>query len=126
MSIKARVFYSLLNFIVEDTFNRANRWFDEHPNDYFCYWAKDTFLSEKDKKDNSKLEKFLKEHKEIDDIDDHTIVERIDNMIVLSRFCPRLKEMIREYLNEYPWCKKIDNIQVKFQLDKDNYRLTLE
>lgn len=94
MTARAHAVYTIFNHLTDSTYERANRWFKEHPNEPYCYWAKDEFIAIKDK-DNQEL---LKQHPEIDDINDHTMIKpRPDGRgNILYGFCPDLKQSIKE------------------------------
>lgn len=94
MNYKAHAVNTMFKTLAKDAFLRAKKWFKEHPDEPYCYWAYDEFISIADK-DNEEL---LKKHKEIDDIDDHTIVQwdSLSGTVFLSRFCPKLKQSIYE------------------------------
>ena len=94
MNLKAHATKIMFNQIAKDTFLRAKQWFKEHPEEPYCYWAKDDFIAIKDKTNQAVLSKYP----EIEDIDDHTIVEfDFDNDVMyLGKFCPKLKQSIYE------------------------------
>ena len=86
---------ALFNAIHEETYYRAKKWFSEHPDVKVAFWAKDTFLPVQSDYD-AKL-KFVKEHPEIENIDDHTLVKFEDAILELWHFCPRLRDGIADF-----------------------------
>lgn len=86
---------AMFNAICEDTYYRAKRWFAEHPDVEIAYWAKDDFLPYQSS-DEAKL-KFVKDHPEIENIDDHTLVKFDGGTLKLWHFCPRLRDGIADF-----------------------------
>ena len=86
---------AMFNAISKETYNRAKLWFTEHPDVEIAYWAKDDFLPFQSEYD-AKL-KFVKEHPEIDNIDDHTMVKFDGDILKLWHFCPRLRNGIADF-----------------------------
>ena len=84
----------MCNAICDETLDRAEQWFGEHKQEPYCYWAKDEFISITDKNNID----ILNRHPEIEDIDDHTIVQWNSEaeVIRLSKFCPKLREGLKE------------------------------
>lgn len=80
----------MFNMIIEETIDRTKQWFDEHPDEPYCYWAKDKFIAIEDKD----VAEILECHPEIEDINDHTIVQwnKEAEVVRLSKFCPKLRE----------------------------------
>ena len=97
MNLKAHATKTMFNALAKNTFLRAKQWFQEHPDEPYCYWAKDDFISIADKNN----EELLSKYPEIDDINDHTIVQwdSLSDTVFLSRFCPKLKQSICELCN---------------------------
>lgn len=124
MTYRAAATKALFNSIPKDTFLRAKKWFQEHPEEPYCYWAKDEFIAIKDKDNKSILDK----HPEIEDINDHTIVEfNLDtNVACLSRFCPKLKQGIQELYDSGYKSNDVDGIHwlITPVINTDNYKLT--
>ena len=85
----------MFNAISEYTYSRAKKWFTEHPDVKVAYWAKDDFLPLQSDHD-AKL-KFVKEHPEIENIDDHTLVKFEGGTLKLWHFCPRLRDGIADF-----------------------------
>ena len=92
LSAKGNATRVMLNAIIDETLDRVKQWFDEHSEEPYCYWAKDEFISIADKYNKFILDK----HPEIENIDDHTIVQynKEANVAKFSKFCPKLKEGI--------------------------------
>lgn len=86
---------AMFNAISKETYYRAKKWFTEHPDVETAYWAKDDFLPFQSDYD-AKL-KFVKEHPEIENIDDHTLVKFEGETLVLDHFCPRLRDGIADF-----------------------------
>ena len=86
---------AMFNAIYKETYQRAKKWFTEHPDVEIAYWAKDEFLPFQSEYD-TKL-KFIKEHPEIENIDDHTLVKFDDDTLKLWHFCPRLRDGIADF-----------------------------
>lgn len=86
---------AMFNAVREETYYRAKKWFSEHPDVKVAFWAKDTFLPVQSD-DDAKL-KFVKEHPEIENIDDHTLVKFEDTTLELWHFCPRLRAGIADF-----------------------------
>lgn len=86
---------AMFNAIYKDTYYRAKRWFAEHPDVEIAYWAKDDFLPYQSS-DEAKL-KFVKDHPEIENIDDHTLVKFDGDTLILWHFCPRLRDGIADF-----------------------------
>ena len=87
---------AMFRAIAVDSWKKYNDWFDEHPEEPYCYWSKDEPIHPDDK-DNKEL---LAKHPEIEDIDDHTIVERKGDSLKFSKFCPRLRKSIGAVLGD--------------------------
>lgn len=94
MGIKGSSVKAMFDFICAETYDRTAKWFNEHPNEPYCYWAKDEFISIAEK-DNQEL---LKAHPEIEDINDHTIVEFHDGKVLMHSFCPKLKDSLADMM----------------------------
>ena len=86
---------AMFNAICEDTCYRAKKWFSEHPDVKVAYWAKDDFLPVQS--DNDVKLKFVKDHPEIENIDDHTLVRFDGGTLKLWHFCPRLRDGIADF-----------------------------
>lgn len=86
---------AMFNAVHEETYYRAKIWFEEHPDVEIAYWAKDTFLPFQSEYD-AKL-KFVKEHPEIENIDDHTLVKFDGDTLKLWHFCPRIRNGIADF-----------------------------
>lgn len=86
---------ALFNAIHGETYYRAKMWFEKHSDVEIAYWAKDTFLPFQSEYD-AKL-KFVKEHPEIENIDDHTLVKFDGDTLKLWHFCPRLRDGIADF-----------------------------
>lgn len=121
LSAKGNATRIMFNAIIEESLDRIKQWFDEHPNEPYCYWAKDKFIAIEDK-DNAEI---LECHPEIEDINDHTIVQwnKEAEVVRLSRFCPKLREGLADMYengvisgkkNDYHWAlfKDGDNFEV--------------
>lgn len=95
MTVKGSATKAMFNAICSDTCKRAKKWFEEHPDVKVAYWAKDDFLPyESDS--NAKAE-FVKEHPEIEDINDHTLICVDGETVRLWHFCPRLRDGIKDF-----------------------------
>ncbi len=92
MDIKGKAVKNIFDFICAETYERTKKWFEQHPDEPYCYWAKDEFIPIAEK-DNKEL---LSKHPEIEDINDHTVVEFHDNKVLMHSFCPKLKESLSE------------------------------
>ena len=105
------------------TFDRAIEWFQGNPNEPYCYWAEDSFISIADK-DNKQV---LEAHPEIEDINDHTIVEvdLSNNVVYLSKFCPRFKKAFTELYNSGETSGKEDDLSWDLVPKANNYCLIL-
>ena len=90
LSAKGNATRVMFNSIVDETLERVEQWFELNPKEPYCYWAKDEFISIADKNNID----ILSRHPEIEDIDDHTIVQWNNEaeVVRLSRFCPKLRE----------------------------------
>ena len=86
---------AMFNMICKDTYERAKKWFTDHPDVEKAYWAKDDFLPFQSDYD-AKL-KFVKEHPEIENIEDHTLVKFDGDTLKLWHFCPRLRDGIADF-----------------------------
>lgn len=86
---------AMFNAICGDTCYRAKKWFSEHPDVEVAYWAKDDFLPLQSEHDD-KL-KFVKEHPEIENINDHTLVKFDGDTLKLWHFCSRLRDGIADF-----------------------------
>lgn len=86
---------AMFNAISKETYYRAKRWFSEHPDVEVAYWAKDDFLPFQS--DNDSKLKFVKEHPEIENIDDHTLVKFDEGTLKVWHFCPRLRDGIADF-----------------------------
>lgn len=86
---------AMFNAICEDTYYRAKKWFAEHPDVDKAYWAKDDFLPYQSGYE-AKL-KFVKDHPEIENIDNHTLVKFDGGTLKLWHFCPRLRDGIADF-----------------------------
>ena len=86
---------AMFNAISKETYYRAKKWFTEHPDVKTAYWAKDDFLPFQS--DNDAKLKFVKEHPEIENIDEHTLVKFDDDTLKLWHFCPRLRDGIADF-----------------------------
>lgn len=95
MTVLGSATKAMFNAICLDTYTRAKEWFNNHKDCYQAYWAKDDFLPVQSNYD-AKL-KFVKEHPEIEDINDHTLVHFENDILVLDHFCPRLREGIKDF-----------------------------
>ena len=94
LSAKGNATRVMFNAIIDETLERVEHWFEMNPKEPYCYWAKDEFISIADKNNLAVLDK----HPEIEDINDHTIVQWNSEAEVfrLSKFCPKLKEGIAD------------------------------
>lgn len=90
MNVKGNAVKSMFDYVCSETYARTKKWFSEHPDEPYCYWAKDDFIpiAQKENKD------LLAQHPEIEDINDHTIVEFHDNKVLMHSFCPKLRESL--------------------------------
>ena len=86
---------AMFNAIGKETYHRAKKWFTEHPGIETVYWAKDDFLPFQSEYE-AKL-RFVKEHPEIENIDDHTLVKFDGDVLKLWHFCPRLRDGIADF-----------------------------
>ena len=86
---------AMFNMICKDTYERAKKWFADHPDVEKAYWAKDDFLPFQSDYD-AKL-KFVKEHPEIENIEDHTLIKFDGDTLKLWHFCPRLRDGIADF-----------------------------
>lgn len=86
---------AMFNAIGKETYHRAKKWFTEHPDIETVYWAKDDFLPFQSEYE-AKL-RFVKEHPEIENIDDHTLVKFDGDVLKLWHFCPRLRDGIADF-----------------------------
>lgn len=118
MTYRAAAVKSMFNAIAKESFERAKVWFEQHPNEPYCYWSKDDFIAIKDK-DNKAI---LDAHPEIEDIDDHTIVQwdPLSNTVFLSRFCPKLKQGIKALLDTGCHDGNVDGMRWSILPDVDN------
>lgn len=121
MNFKAHAVNTMFKALAKDTFLRVKKWFEEHPDEPYCYWAYDEFISIADK-DNEEL---LKKHKEIDDINDHTIVQwdSLSDTMFLSRFCPKLKQSIYELYSSGVTQGDVDGYHWSIIPDDDNFKV---
>ena len=121
MNFKAHAVNTMFKALVKDTFLRAKQWFKEHPDEPYCYWAYDEFISIADK-DNEEL---LKKHKEIDNINDHTIVQwdSLSDIVFLSRFCPKLKQSIYELYSSGITKGDVDGYHWGIVPDGENFKV---
>lgn len=85
---------AMFKAICADTYSRYMKWFDDHPEETWCYWSKDEPIRPADR-DNEEL---LAKHPEIEDIDDHTVVRRERDVLVFSKFCPRMRKSLAAML----------------------------
>ena len=86
---------AMVNAICKDTYYRAKKWFSEHPDVEVAYWAKDDFLPFQS--DNDLKFKFVKEHPEIENIDDHTLVKFDKGTLKVWHFCKKLRDGIADF-----------------------------
>jgi hypothetical protein len=121
MTSKAAAMKATLDSTIRSAFDRAKKWFKEYPDEPFCYWAKDVFISIADK-DNKAL---LNSHPEIDDINDHTIVEFDvhNNTLYLSKFCPKLRQALKEMFEADCRSNTADGIRWSVFPHGDNFRI---
>ena len=96
MTTKGSATKAMFNAIAKDTSKRAKAWFADHPEEPYCYWARDEFISIEDR-DNPEI---LARHPEIEDINDHTTVYLEKGLVVIRTFCPRLREGISDFYND--------------------------
>lgn len=98
MTYKGAATHAMFKYIAELTYHRAFEWFEQNPNEPYCYWAKDRFIAISEKDDKELLTKYP----EIIDINDHTIVQvnKDTKQVVFSRFCPNLRLGIADILAE--------------------------
>lgn len=121
MTVKGASLKAMLNYMARDTFKRALEWKQKNAQEPYCYWAKDEFISIRDKYNPA----ILGRHPEIDDIDDHTIVEfdLATRNLQLSRFCPRLKSSIKEMVESGYTSNDVDGLHWYILPDGENYKL---
>lgn len=117
-----RACLAMFKAICKDSWDRYNKWFDENPHKEFCYWSKDEPIPPEGKHDKELLSK----HPEIEDIDDHTIVERDGSMLVFTKFCPRMRDSISKMLGaegrmDFSHCGML----VSVRRDSGNYKVTV-
>ena len=114
---------AMFNTICKDTYYRAKRWFSEHPDVDVAYWAKDDFLPFQS--DNDLKLKFVKEHPEIENIDDHTLVKFDEGTLKAWHFCPRLKAGIKEIYDDGIHSEDLADVYYTIEPDADNYRIVV-
>lgn len=121
LSAKGNATQVMFNSIIDETLERVEQWFDEHQNEPYCYWAKDEFISIADKNNQFILDK----HPEIEDINDHTVVQWNEEAKVmrLSRFCPNLKAGIADMFENGAIHGHGKTCNWAIFKDKDNYEL---
>lgn len=121
MTVQGNAVKAMFNAIVDDTILRARKWFKEHPDEPYCYWAKDDFISIADKTNKAILEK----HPEIEDINDHTIVQYDFNtdIVQLSRFCPKLKAGIKAMVDGGYTANTVNGCHWYVKPDSDNFKV---
>lgn len=90
MKVNGRAVKVMFDFICAETYEKTKKWFQENPDEPYCYWSKDEFIHIRDK-ENQEL---LARHPEIEDINDHTIVEFHDGKVFMHSFCPKLRESL--------------------------------
>jgi hypothetical protein len=123
MTYRAAATKALFNSIPKDTFLRAKKWFQEHPEEPYCYWAKDDFIAIKDKNNQVILSKYP----EIEDIDDHTIVQwdPLSDTVFLSKFCPKLRQGIREMVDAEYMSNDVEGYHWVIMPDGDNFKVLI-
>lgn len=123
MTYRAAATKALFNSIPKDTFLRAKKWFQEHPEESYCYWAKDNFIAIKDKNNQAILSKYP----EIEDIDDHTIVQwdSLSDTVFLSKFCPKLRQGIREMMDAEYMSNDVEGYHWVIMPDGDNFKVLI-
>ena len=124
MTAKGNATKAMLNLMAKDTFHKAKEWFETYPDEPFCYWGKDhDFLpasaTEQQKQD------FMKRHPEIEDLNDHTIVQfdEFTQALYLSKFCPRLREGLRDILESGINSNTVDGFRWRIIPDEGNFRV---
>lgn len=123
MNYSANTIKVILDIMALSTFKRVKEWFQKNPDEPYCYWAKDNFIAIKDK-DNIEI---LKAHPEIDDIDDHTIVQwdSYSDTVFLSKFCPKIRQGIRALADSGCLSNDIDGCHWAILPDEDNFKVLI-
>lgn len=123
MTYRAAATKALFNSIPKDTFLRAKKWFQEHPEEPYCYWAKDDFIAIKDKNNQAILSKYP----EIEDINDHTIVQwdSLSDTVFLSKFCPKLRQGIQEMTDAEYMSNDVEGYHWAIMPDGDNFKVLI-
>lgn len=119
MTYHANALKAMFNALARDTYTRAKAWFQEHPEEPYCYWSKDEFILIKDKHNKAILDK----HPEIENIDDHTTVYFEANVLTLRTFCPKLRAGIRELVSSGFTGNTTHGIQYEISTEGDNFRI---
>lgn len=121
MTTRGNATKAIFNAIAKETFLRAQKWFREHPEEPFCYWAKDDFIKIADK-ENKQL---LDAHPEIEDINDHTIVQfdLLTDTVYLSKFCPKLRAGLQDMVNAGYFENTIDGYHWRVFHDDGNFKV---
>ena len=109
---------TLYNNIADETYSRAMKWFDENPDEEFCYWGKESFFKE--------ISQEELERNSIKDIEDQTRVQRVLDTIVLSHFCKKYRESLHDLIEANVTEGQDEQIKWFIEPDGDNYIMTLK
>lgn len=115
---------TVINTLIVDTFKAAEKWFKSHADEPFCYWGKDFDFLPASATEQEKAD-FMQRHKEVEDLNDHTIVQfdPYTRALYLSKFCPRIRDGLKDMFEARYDCNSLDGYHWRIVADKDNYKL---
>ena len=109
---------AMFKAILGETYERAAKYFHDNPEVRFAYWGKDEFLSCDASEEERKA--FIDRHPEISDLEDHTTVTFLNDVLILATFCPRLKAGVEEIYESGDVHYENENYGYNIEQDKEN------